>query len=210
MLHSCVTVMEVQTTVPPMMEAITTPRITQHIIIIIFFCKALTVVQRSKEGAEENMLEIRHMLYFNEICKISYNQNKMQFGRQVEVNEIWRDCLVLLWRNHKPTFLHFVHNVPNNTQHVHTCNKYDSFSDLKPPRVKYRNHQFLSLSGGLLFWREKQWNYCFITVYILYICMQPTGIWADNGGCSYAKISFKKCPIFLPWFVFLLKSTQWL
>lgn len=120
MLHSCVTVMEVQTTVPPMMEAITTPRITQHIIIIIFFCKVLTVVQCSKGGAEENMLEIRHMLYFNAICKISYNPNKMQFGRQVEVKEIWRDCLVLWW-NHEPTFLHFVHNVLNNTQHIHTC-----------------------------------------------------------------------------------------
>ena len=51
---SRVTMAEVQDRVPPTMEAITTPRITQHIMIIIFFCGVFTMRgKRLSNAAEE-------------------------------------------------------------------------------------------------------------------------------------------------------------
>lgn len=62
-VSSSATVAWVQPSVPPMMEAMTIPRTTQHIIIIIFFCMVFKnnrerVIHGSKQGAEENMLEL--------------------------------------------------------------------------------------------------------------------------------------------------------
>lgn len=90
---------EVQPNVPPTMEAITIPRITQHIIIIIFFYIVIQKggeknIQGSKWEAEKSMLAISFQL-------TSTVSLLFRIKCSLEQKQITESCLVImrLWHS---------------------------------------------------------------------------------------------------------------
>lgn len=75
---SHVSVAEVQDSVPPTMEAITTPRITQHIMIIIFFCGVLTTRGDGRPTQQRN--RGKHIRAMNPALCAWSDWRKMQLG----------------------------------------------------------------------------------------------------------------------------------
>lgn len=95
------TVVEVQASVPPTMEAMTIPRTTQHIIIIIFFCKVLTITDKQSSVAangEQRKTCQKYDLYFTSTHVTIFIIIRTEGSLEDKQCSLEKDYLFLMYR----------------------------------------------------------------------------------------------------------------